>query len=189
MPRPTVENLIRVLSREGVVYDLDTDSRIRECANGMTARALLEVMERLDAAGSDAGVRDQLLAVLSRAWVNDDTYLIAFDDGRLRNLRKSEGREDDGLSEAAESSVHYLRLIFSSPEAAYYQFEFVPDLNADYILGSSRKREDAIQHLRLELASADSLDLFIASLRHNSHFVRVEESTAEIFNSAPFHAI
>lgn len=187
MTRPTVEKLVRILCREGVVYDLDTDIRIRQCANGMTARALLEAMERLDDAAADHIVREHLRDTLSMECVNDPTMLIAFDDGRWRNL--PEGDEVAGTAPESEPFVHYLRLVFSTPEAAYYQFPFVPGPDANYILGSSSKRENAIQHLRLEVASNDDLDLFIASLRGNPHFVRVEESTEEVFRSAPSHAV
>lgn len=46
MPHPTIEKLMRVLYRDGVVYDIDTDSLIRDCASSMSALALFDVPKR-----------------------------------------------------------------------------------------------------------------------------------------------
>lgn len=55
MPRPTVEKLMRVLYRDGVVYDMDTDQVIREYANRMTALAFFNVLSGMDDAAPDFG--------------------------------------------------------------------------------------------------------------------------------------
>jgi hypothetical protein len=183
MPSPTVEKLMRVLYRDGVVYDIDTDSLIRQCANNMTALALFGLLTRMDDTAPDFG--DQLREQVKGLGFGGPSSLMAFDDGSWDHIPRSESEEE---VETLSTSEHYLRLIWVSNEAAYFAFSMVDYLDAPYIHGSSGKRENNVHHLRVELDSPQSLDKFIASLR-GPFFVKVEESTEKIFNNAPSHAV
>ncbi|HEY5891991.1 MAG TPA: hypothetical protein VIT91_02060 [Chthoniobacterales bacterium] len=88
-----------------------------------------------------------------------------------------------------QSVQFFLKLIFASEEAAYYQFDLFPDLSARFVLGSARKRSGAIQFIRIALDRPESLQSFIEICRANPHLVRIEESTEDEFESAPSNAI
>jgi len=91
--------------------------------------------------------------------------------------------------EPEDPTEYYLKLVFTDEQAAYYQFDLFPDLNANYILGASRKRAGAVQHIHITLSGPTFLQSFIESCRSNPHFVRVEESTAVEFERAPSNAV
>jgi hypothetical protein len=183
MPRPTVEKLMRVLYRDGVVYDIDTDSLIRQYANNTSALALFGILTRMDDAAPDFG--DHLRAAVKEANMFGPSCLMSFDDGSWDHLPQGEPEEE---ADATSTSEHFLKLVWVSDEAAYFAFSMLTYLDAPYIRGASRKREGNMHHLRLELDSPERLDKFIASLR-GPFFVKVEESTEEIFNKAPSHAV
>lgn len=176
---------MRVLYRDGVVYDIDTDSLIRECANNMSALALFGVLSRMDDAAPDFG--DQLRERMKELNVFGPSYLISFNDGRWDGLKAetSDAEEELGASSRFEC---FLKLIWMSDEAAYFAFSFVDYLSAPYVHGASRKREGNMHHVRLELDSPECLNKFIESLR-GPFFVKVEESSEEIFWKAPSHAV
>jgi hypothetical protein len=193
MPKPTVEKLMRVLYRDGVVYDIDTDSLIRECANSMSALALFGVLSRMDDEAADFG--DNLREGLKEVTFMSINGFVCMPDGSWSESSEEtnfaavgdasnpqEGGDDSSTSE------HYLKLHWVSTEAAYFAFSMLDYLDAPYVQCASRKREDHMHHLRLELDSPESLDKFIVSLR-GPFFVKVEESTEEIFNKAPSHAV
>ncbi|HEY1172743.1 MAG TPA: hypothetical protein VGH19_15355 [Verrucomicrobiae bacterium] len=172
-----------ILSRRSV-YGLDTDSRIRQVANQLTARALFELLAQLDDQASDFPLQlSTLLLELGDDLHLKDKYLISFDTGNL----PADAPEVTPPPAPEEPSVHYLKLIFQNEDAAYYQFHFFPDLETGYILGAARKRTGDAQHIRLELTHPSALQTFIESCRSNPHFLRVEESTAEQFRQAPSH--
>ena len=99
------------------------------------------------------------------------------------------GPQPDNPGPSTETREHHLRLVFRDEQAAYYQFPLFPNLDADYILGASRKRDGAVQHIRIELSGPDGLQTFIESCRANPHFLRIEESTAEEFQRAPSQGV
>ena len=177
---------MRVLYREGVVYDIDTDSLMRDCANSMSALALFGLLGRLDDDAPDFG--DKFREQVKELNIGGASYLISFNDGKWDDLPQEERGDLEEEVETLSSSEHYLKLIWVSDEAAYFAFSMLNYLDAPYIRGSSRKRENNVHHLRVELDSTESLDKFIASLR-GPFFVKVEESTEEIFNKAPSHAV
>lgn len=209
MPKPTVEKLMRVLYRDGVVYDIDTDNVIRAYANRMTALAFFDVLSGMDDAAPDFGdtLREGLEEVtflsINRLVRSEDGSWVRWDELPKEDVQdadmthwlaacqegkgtKSDLKETD---DSLPSSVHYLRLVWVSNEAAYFAIHMLAYLDAPYVQSASRKREDNVHHLRLELESPERLDHFITSLRDCPFFVKVEESTEDIFNKAPSHAM
>jgi hypothetical protein len=183
MAHPTPEQISDIILGKREVYGLDMDSRIRSASNRMSARALLELFARLDDESPDFA--EQFAALLRDCDVGDPSILIGFDTGAMATI---EGEED--LPEIPEHPFeYYLRLVFRDEEAAYYQFHLFPDMNAGYICGGARKREGAVQHVRVELVREDALELFIESCQSNPHLLRVERSTAEEFWEAPSHGV
>jgi len=183
MARPTPEKIADIILGRRQVYGLDADSHIREVANRLTARALFEILGRLDDESADFA--SQLSALLAEFGGEEVSSLIGFDTGDIPS-----GDGDADTSQQPENPTEfYLRLVFRDEHAAYYQFPFFPHLEADYVLGAARKRSGAVQHVRLELSRPEALQSFIESCRSNPHFLRVEESTAEEFQRAPSNAI
>jgi hypothetical protein len=176
---------MRVLYRDGVVYDIDTDSLIRECANSMSALALFGVLSRMDDASPDFG--DRLRRQAKELNLCGPSALFSFDDGRWDGL-KVETSEAEGEADDSPRFECFLKLIWMSDEAAYFAFSFVDYLSAPYVHGASRKREGNMHHVRLELDSPECLDKFIESLR-GPFFVKAEESSKEIFKMAPSHGV
>lgn len=186
MPPPSPDQIADIVLGRRQVYGLDADSRLREAANRLTARAFFELLTRMDAGSPDFAAHLSML--LHEFPGQGASYMIGFDTSdRLPAAEQPEAVESTGSSEAP--SEHYLRLVFREEDAAYYQFHLFPDLTADYIRGASRKRAGAVQHLHLELSRAEALQDFIESCRSNPHFLRVEESTEEEFCRAPSHGI
>jgi len=171
-----------VLNRRQV-YGLDADGRIREAANRLTARALFEILGRLDDESVDFA--SHLSALISQFGGGELSYLIGFD---TRCIPTEDG--DAEIPQQTEIPVeYYIKLVFRNEDAAYYQFPLFPHLQADYVLGAARKRAGAVQHIRIELSRPECLQSFIESCRSNPHFLRAEESTAEEFQRAPSNAI
>jgi len=172
-----------ILFNRRQVYCLDTDSLIRQVANRLTARALFELLGRLDVEAVDFA--SHLSGFLSEFGAGEVAYLIGFDTGDV----PSAAPEAEKSQQPDEPTEYYLKLVFRDEQAAYYQFSLFPDLNASYVLGAARKRAGAVQHLRLELSRPAALQAFIESCRSNPHFLRVEESSADEFRQAPSNAI
>lgn len=183
MARPSPETITDIILGRRLVYGLDADSRIRQAANRMTARALFEILGRLDVASPDFA--SQLPSLLSEFPGEQVSALIGFDTG---NIPSSDG-ESESVPPPEKPTELYLRLVFRNEDAAYYQFQLFPHLEADFVLGAARKRAGAVQHLRLELSRPEALQSFIESCRTNPHFLRVEESSAEEFQRASSNAI
>ena len=181
MARPTPENIADIILSRRQVYDLDVDSSIRQAANRFTARALFEILAKLDDESAD--FPSQLSTLLSE-FCGEVTAVIGFDTG---DVRIADGA--DTPKAPTKPSEHYLKLVFRDEDAAYYQFPLFPHLGADYLLGASRKRAGAVQHIRIELSRPEALQTFIESCRSNPHFLRVEKSTAGEFQRAPSNAI
>jgi len=183
MSCPSAEQIADIVLHRQEVYGLDVDTRIREVANRLTARALFELLARMDDQSPEFAA--QFSALLRDLPAGSHSHLIAF--------RSHEGARKGGRAEAseplAEPSEHYLRLVFRDEQAAYYQFNLFPDLDADFILGSSRERAGDAQYLRLTLSRPEALQTFIESCRKNPHFSRVEQITAEEFHRAPSHSV
>lgn len=184
MAKPSPENIADIILSRRQVYGLDTDSQIRQAANRFTARALFELLSRLDDESPDFPI--ELTTFLSELGIGEGTtYLVGFDTG-------------DTVKGEAESNIdpvptkpteHFLKLVFRNEDAAYYQFSLFPNLEADYVLGAARKRTGAVQHIRIELSRPEALQSFLESCRSNPHFLRVEESTADEFRDAPSNAV
>jgi hypothetical protein len=182
MARPTAEKIADIVLGRRQVYGLDADSHIRQAANRLTARALFEILERLDDESAD--FPSQLSVLLAEFPGAELSSLIGFDTRDIPN-----GEPETEAQQPERPTEYYLRLVFRDEDAAYYQFPLFPHLEADYVLGAARKRAGAVQHLRLELSRPEALQSFIESCRTNPHFLRVEESTAEEFQRAPSNAI
>jgi hypothetical protein len=183
MPHPSPDQIADIVLNRRQVYDLDTDCCIREAANRLTAKALFELLARLD--GKSPNFAAHLSGLLRELPVEGTSYMVGFDTGDL----PTEDDQPDAPELPAEPSEHYLRLVFRDEQAAYYQFHLFPDLDADYVCGASRKRSGAVQHLRIELSRPDALQAFIESCRSNPHFLRVEQSTADEFHRAPSNGV
>ena len=184
MPTPDPSELIRLLSGEQV-FGRDTDSKILQAANEVSARAMFEMFTRCDTS-RDRWAQEFADGLMEIA-TGDPSVLIGFDDGRWQGLEA----DGDDLPEvdSASASDFYLRLEFTDEDASYYQFHLFPPLDEPFIQGAARKREGAFQHLMVTLAHPDELQVFIQHLRSNPHLKEVHDSTAEAFNSAPSHAI
>jgi hypothetical protein len=184
MPTPDPSELLRLLIGEQV-FGRDTDSKILQAANEVSARAMFELFRRCDT--SRSGWAEAFGDGLMEITTGDPSVLIGFDDGR------SQGLESDGANlpedDSATASDFYLRLEFTDEDASYYQFHLFPPLDEPFIQGAARKREGACQHLMVTLAHPNDLQVFIQHLRSNPHLKEVHDSTAEVFNAAPSHAI
>ena len=183
MPQPTPEQIAEIVFSRRQVYDLDTDSHIRQVANRLTARALFELLARLDDQAPDFA--SHLTSLIRELPIEGVSCMIGFDTGDIPTADE----QPDISDQPEEPSEHYLRLVFRDEQAAYYQFHLFPDLDADYVCGASRKRAGAVQHLRIELSRPEALQAFIESCRCNPHFLRVEQSTADEFHRAPSNGI
>ena len=178
MGSPSAEEIADIILGRRQVYSLDADTLIRQAANQLTARALFEVIEHLDADSRDLAARVSTL--VNEISGGELTHCIGFHTGKIPT-----GDSEAGAPKEPEKPTeYYLRLVFCNEDAAYYQFPLFPNLEADYVLGATRKRAGAVQHLRVDLASPEALQWFIESCRSNPHFVRVEESSAEEFERA-----
>jgi hypothetical protein len=173
---PSPEQIVDIILGKREVYGLDVDSRIREAANQLTARAFFEVLARVDISAPDIG------SVLSDAFPDCRSELagvIGFATGQTRfadptNFETAEGK----------AKQYCLKLIFSDEQAAFYQEPLFPDLDVDYVLGATSKRKGAVQHLRIPVSSAEALQTFMESCHANRFLVRVESSTEEEFERA-----
>jgi hypothetical protein len=184
MPAPDPSDLIRIFSGN-TVFGRDTDSRILQAANGMSGRLMFELFLRRDT--SRDGWAREFADELFELSTGDPSILVGFDDGRWQGRESADGELPDG--ESVTACDHYLRLEFTDEDASYYQFHLFPNLDESFLLGASRKREGAFQHLRVTLAHPDDFQVFIQRLRSNPHLKVVHDSSAEEFNAAPSHAM
>ena len=183
MPHPSPEQIADIVLNRRQVYDLDTDSHIRQVANRLTARALLELLAGLDDQSPDFASH---LSALLREFPDEGVVgIIGFATGD----HPTADDHSDTPELPTEPSEHYLRLVVRDEQAAYYQFHLFPDLDADYVLSAARKRAGAVQHLRIGLSRPEALQAFIESCRSNPHLLRVEQSTADEFHRAPSNGI
>lgn len=183
MPDPTL--LLRAISGE-TVFGLDVDSKIRQASNEISAMVFVHLFNRCD--DSVPGWEKDFANSLMELSTGDPSCLIGFDDGRWQGLEQHDG--EDWTEPAADAeSGHYLKLVFRNADAAYYQFHLFPDIDAPFLTGSARKREDEFQHLRIDLTDPAHLQEYIRRLRSNPHLVSVEESSEKIFNAAPSHSV
>jgi hypothetical protein len=151
MPQPTSEQITDIVLNRRQVYDLDTDSHIRQAANQLSARALFELLARLDDQSPDFA--SDLSTLLHETPSESVSCLIGFASHDF--LTADDKRDAD--EPPSEPSEHYLRLVFSDEQAAYYQFHLFLDLDADYVLGAARKRAGAVQHLHITLSRPEAL--------------------------------
>ncbi len=184
MPTPDPSELIRLLLGEQV-FGRDTDSKIRQAANEVSARAMIEMFRRCDT--SREGWADEFANGLMEITTGDPSVLIGFNNGRSQGRESTTGEVQDETSTAA--CDYYLQLEFTDELASYYQFHLFPPLDEPFIQGAARKREGERQHLRVTLAHPDDLQVFIQHLRSNPHLKEVHDSNAEAFNAAPSHSV
>jgi hypothetical protein len=181
---PDTANLLRCIAGE-TVFGLDTDSRIRQAANGMSALLLIELFHRCDE--SKPGWEAEFAEALSEFSTGDPSALVALDNGQFDHLPSS---GESSLAPIPEANfTYYLKLIFRNEDAAYYQFPLFPAMDDPFLAGGSRKREGNCQHVRVDLPRPGDLQLFIERLRHNPHLIAVEESSEETFHSALSHGV
>jgi len=185
MAHPSPNQIVDIVLGRQQVYALDIDSQIREASNRLTARALFELLAHLDDKSPDFG--SDISSVLSGFFGVESKEVVGVIGFATNEIQSA--APPDNAEQPNNPSEYYLRLVFSDEQAAFYQFPLFPDLNADYVLGASRKRAGAVQHLHITLSSPQALQTFIESCRTNPHFVRVEESTADEFKRAPSNAI
>ena len=106
MPQPTLEHIADIVLNRRQVYDLDTDSHIRQLANRLTARALFELLARTDDQSPDFA--SHLSALLRTVPVEGISCMIGFDSGDL----PTGDDEPDTPEQPKQPSEHYLRLVF-----------------------------------------------------------------------------
>src|SRR5882724_4053524 len=123
MPQPTPEQIADIVLNRRPVYDLDTDSHIRQVANRLTARALFELLSRLDDQSPEFASR--LTSLIRELPIEGVSCMIGFDTGDIPIAD-----EQPDISEPPEPGEHYLRLVFRDEQAAYYQFHLFPNLDA-----------------------------------------------------------
>ncbi|MGB0582564.1 MAG: hypothetical protein ACPGVU_23005 [Limisphaerales bacterium] len=184
MTSPDPKLLCRVLGG-AAVFDRDTDSKILQAANGMSARAMFELFKRCDT--KQKGWELGFAAALMEMTTGDPSILIGFDDGRTQGLEADEADLPEDMSET--SADYYLKIEFTDADACYYQFHLFPAFDEPFIEGAARKREDRFQHVLVTLAHPDDLQVFIQNLRRNPHLRRVHDSSLEEFNDAPSQAV
>src|SRR5689334_15811104 len=134
MPKPSPEKLADIILNRRPVYGLDTDSHVRHVANRITARLLFELLGSLDDASPDFA--SQLSSMLSAFPTQELSTLVGFDTG---DVAVSDS-DPKCAPRPGHPTEYYLRLVFRDESAAYYQFPLFPHLDADYVLGASRKR-------------------------------------------------
>lgn len=83
MGRPSPQNIADIILSRRQVYGLDADSSIRQAANRYTARALFEILARLDDESAD--FPSQLLALLSDFGC-EVSSVIGFDTGDIPTI-------------------------------------------------------------------------------------------------------
>lgn len=76
MGQPSPDQIADILFSRRQVYALDTDSLIRQAAHFLTARALFELLARLDDASSDFA--SQLSAFVAEFGSRETDFLIGF---------------------------------------------------------------------------------------------------------------
>lgn len=181
---PDQTSLLRIIAGEAV-FGLDVDSKIRKASDCMSARLMIELFNRCD--DTRPGWQMEFAESLSKCLTGNPSALLGFDDGRWRD---NEVNDERGLTPIPEANVTYcLKLNFRNEDAAYYQFWLFPTMDEPLVAGGERKREGQFQHVRVDLAHPDDLQLFIEGLRSNPHLISVEESTEEVFSRAPSHAV
>lgn len=184
MPSPDPDLLIRLFAGESV-FDRDTDSKILQASNEMSARALFEMFQRFDT-GSD-GWEKEFADALKEISHGDPSVLIGFDDGRWLGLPSGEDEPD--LTETDESSEYYLRLEFTDEEACYYLFDFIPRFDEPFVLGGGQKREGKNKFVQVTLPKQEYLQVFIQNLRVSHFLLGVHDSSLEEFAAAKSHRI
>jgi hypothetical protein len=183
MAQVSTDQITDIILGRRQVFDFDTDSRIRHVANYLTARALFELLTRLDDESPEFS--SQLSSILSESKTMSVTSLIGFHTGDV----SPEDSDRDEPIQPENPKEYYLKLVFQNEDAAYYQFPLFPNLSESYVLGAARKRAGPVQHLQITLARPESLQTFIESCLSNPHFLRVEESTKDEFVRAPSNSI
>src|SRR3954471_733547 len=136
MARPTPEKIADIILGRRQVYGLDGDSQIRQAANRLSARALFEILERLDDQSPDFHSH---LSALTEFPSEEIASLIAFDTVDI-----GRGKPETDPLPSEKPTEFYLRLVFRNEDAAYYQFPLFPELDTGYVLGAARKRSGAV---------------------------------------------
>jgi hypothetical protein len=181
MSQPSPNDIVDIILNRREVFGLDTDSRIRAASNCLTARAFFEVLTRVNMDAPDVA---SVLSEVFSAHASEPLGMIAFD-----TVGTTKGARTDMEPQTGTAHECWLKLVFANEQAAYYQFPLFPDLDADYVLGATRKRTGAVQHIQLTLSNPEALQTFVESCQENPQLLRVEKSTAEEFDRSPSNAI
>ena len=110
MPHPSAEQIADIVLNRRQVYDLDTDSQIRQAANRLTARALIELLTRLDDQSPD--FQSHLSTLLRNLPGEELSSLIGF------YAPSNAGPQPDNPGPSTETREHHLRLVFRDEQAA-----------------------------------------------------------------------
>ncbi|MDB6076837.1 MAG: hypothetical protein JWO82_584 [Akkermansiaceae bacterium] len=179
MPNPDPSLLARVLSGERV-FDLDTDTRILQASNEMSARLLFELFQRADLSSSEGAAK--FAEGLQKYSGGDPVALIGFNDGRWQGREAGADAESSPPGEPASSSPdYYLRLEFVSSEACFYQSPLFPSFKEPFVGEYSRRSQAQFQYVRLAVSRPEDLQRFIANLRENPFLLHIHESSEQEF--------
>lgn len=174
---PNILELIRIIEGEPI-FGFEIDSQIRQASKELPASLIIEIFRRC--CDSEGNWSIDFIRLLLEYTANyEPTVFIS------KSTQKGSSSEEVFDSEI----VYYLKLIFCNEDAAYYQFPVFPAMDDPLLAGGARKREGAIQHLKIELLSRNDFQKFIERLGGNPHLTAIEDSSEDKFNSAPSNAI
>ena len=192
MPPNLLLKIHQLLTTHDCVFDLGTDALLREMGNLMTASAFFVVLKKVN---FDSPELQENLRILINALCLGDPKIRIDPDYIIGLMGDDEDYESEELQQAweeheEESKKHlckyYLRLVFSSSEAAYYLFHSQAFwLEKPYVMGAARKRENEGHHVMVELSHPRHLQDLLTSINECPHLSRIEESTEDNFNAAP----
>ena len=104
MPQPTPEHIADIVLNRRQVYDLDTDTHIRQLANRLIARALFELLARTDDQSPD--FVSHLSTLLHETPGESLSCLIGFASRDFPTAAEC----PDAAEPPSEPTEHYLRL-------------------------------------------------------------------------------
>lgn len=180
MPSPSPEKIADIILCRRAVYDITTDTAIRSAGEKLSARSIFVLLSKTDETSPDfeSQVRESL-----PPFINDDTVWAG-------EIMQPVFDDEPVVQEITGTTIVYLRLVFRDAECAYWQFPLFPTLSHVGITGAGRKREGAVQHIRLEVTTKEVADELITEwLGENYHLLRVEPSDEATFVNAPSHAV
>lgn len=82
----------------------------------------------------------------------------------------------------SRSSI-FIRIQFSSLDAAYYQFHVFPEVDSAFDITLARLRNGDSQYVQVFYVDPLQLDTFLSSLKSNPHVEDIHPSSEEEFRS------